>query len=117
MDSYKGVELFGEIHDNASTSKFPQWQTKVRIALKRHFPASVKFISHSFAGLEDDLADRVSVAVDQEAAKTVRRDHEEAKKDAAEHLLLFLAEPLSSQVHVYKRASLVWSYLFFLRAA
>jgi hypothetical protein len=105
MGSYKGVELFGEFHENASTSKFPQWQTKVRIALKRHFPASVKFISRSFAEIEDDLADRVSAAVDQEAAKTVRRDHEEAEEDAAGHLLLFLAEPLSSQVHVYKKAS------------
>jgi hypothetical protein len=71
-------------------------------SLKRHFPTSVKFISRSFAELEDDLADRVSA---------VRRNHEEAEEDAAGHLLLFLAEPLSSQVHVYKKASLVWSYL------
>jgi hypothetical protein len=29
---YQGVELFGEFADDASTSKFPQWQIKVRIA-------------------------------------------------------------------------------------
>jgi hypothetical protein len=47
MAVYKGVELFGEFADDATTSKFPQWQIKVRIALKANFPPSVKFTSSS----------------------------------------------------------------------
>jgi hypothetical protein len=37
----------------------------------------------------------------------MRRDHEDAEMDAAGHLLLFLAEPLSSQVHGLKKGSAV----------
>jgi hypothetical protein len=33
MAVYKGVGLFGEFVGDASTTKFPQWQTKARIAL------------------------------------------------------------------------------------
>jgi hypothetical protein len=41
----------------------------------------------------------------------MRRDHEDAELDAAGHLFLFLAEPLSSQVHGLKKRSVVWAYL------
>jgi hypothetical protein len=54
MAVYKGVELFGECANDTTTSKFPQWQIKVRIALKANFPASVKFISSSAQALQDE---------------------------------------------------------------
>jgi hypothetical protein len=43
--------------------------------------------------------------------RQLRLDREEANVDAAGHLLLFLAEPLSSQVHSIKKGSKVWAFL------
>jgi hypothetical protein len=108
---YKGVELFGEFADYATTSKFPQWQIKVRIALKANFPPSVKFISRSAQALQEELNHAVMSASSTEEALQMRRDHEDAERDAAGHLLLFIAEPLSSQVHGLLRGSAVWAYL------
>jgi hypothetical protein len=111
MAVYKGVELFGQFADDASTSAFPQWQTKGRIALKRHFPSSVKFVSKSDQDLTDELARQVAAASSVDTGRQLRLDHEEANVDAAGHLLLFLAEPLSSQVHSIKKGSKVWAFL------
>jgi hypothetical protein len=111
MAVYKGVELFGEFADDAATSKFPQWQIKVRIALKANFPHSVKFISRSAQVLQEELNHAVRSASSTEEALQMRRDHEDAERDAAGHLLLFLAEPLSSQVHGLLEGSTVWAYL------
>jgi hypothetical protein len=111
MAMYKGVELFGEFADDASTGKFPQWQIKVRIALKKNFPESVKFISRSSQELQAELGRAVSAVSSAEAAQQLRLEHEEAQLDAAGHLLLFLAEPLSSQVHRFRKGSELWAYL------
>jgi hypothetical protein len=99
MAVYKGVEQFGEFADDATTSKFPQWQNKVRIALKANFPPSVKFISRSAQALQEELNHAVRSVSSTEEALQMCRDHEDAERDAAGHLLLFLAKPLSSQVH------------------
>jgi hypothetical protein len=107
MAVHKGVELFGEFADDVATSKFPKGQIKVRIALKANFPPSVKFISSSAQALQDELSHAVRSASSTEEALQMRRDHEDAELDAAGHLLLFLAEPLSSQVHGLKKGSAV----------
>jgi hypothetical protein len=46
-----------------------------------------------------------------EAAQRLRLEHEDEQLNAAGHLLLFLAEPLSSRVYRYKRGSDLWTYL------
>jgi hypothetical protein len=115
MAVYKGVKLFGEFMDdetgNASTTKFPQWQPKVRIARMKNFPESAKFLSPSSQELQEDLEQTVSSASSPEAAQKLIRVHEDADLDAAGDLLLFLAEPLSSQVHGLRKGSAVWAYL------
>jgi hypothetical protein len=68
MAVYKGVELFGEFADDATTSKFPLWQIKVRIALKANFPPSVKIISSSAQALQVELSHAVRSASSTEEA-------------------------------------------------
>jgi hypothetical protein len=97
MAMYKGVELFGDFDDDASTGRFPQWQIKVRIALQKNYPESVKFISRSSQDLQAELGHAISAASSVEAAQRLRLQHEDEQSNAAGHLLLFFAEPLSSQ--------------------
>jgi hypothetical protein len=108
MAVYKVVELFGQFADDASTSAFPQWQTKVRIALKRHFPSSVKFVSKSDQDLTDELARQVAAASSVDAGRQLCLDHEEANVDAAGHLLLFHAEFTSP---FNQEGSKAWGFL------
>jgi hypothetical protein len=92
---YKGVELFGEFADDASSGKFPKWQIKVRIALKRNFPVSIKCISRSSQDLQAELGRAVSAASSAEAAHLLRLEHEDAQLDAAGHLLLLRTPQLA----------------------
>jgi hypothetical protein len=62
MAAFKGVELFGEFAKDASTSKFPQWQIMVRMALKHHFPGSAKCISRSAQELKTEIDEEVAQA-------------------------------------------------------
>jgi hypothetical protein len=111
MAAFKGVELFGEFADDASTSKFPQWQIMVRMALNRRLPEHAKFISRSAQELKTEIDEEVAQAANAYDAGRIRRDHDEADEDAAGHLLLFLAEPIRSQVHRFRQGSAVWAYL------
>jgi hypothetical protein len=83
---------------------------RVRIALKKNFPESVWFLYRSSQDLQTELGHAVSSACSVEAALQLCLDHEKAELDAVGHLLLFLAEPLSSQVHDFRKGSKVWVY-------
>jgi hypothetical protein len=65
---YKGVEVLGEFADDASAGKLPQWQVKVRIALNKKFPGSIKSISRSSQDLQVEMGRAVSAASSAEAA-------------------------------------------------
>jgi hypothetical protein len=83
----------------------------VRMALKQHFPGGAKFISRSAQELKTEVDEEVAQAANAYDAGRIRRDHDEADEDAAGHLLLFLAEPIRSQVHRFRQGSTVWAYL------
>jgi hypothetical protein len=57
---------------------------------------AVKFASRSHQDLTEELARQLAAAGSVDAGRQLHLDQEVADVDAAGHLLLFLAEPLSS---------------------